>query len=264
MMTPAEKIQQAYKNLRTAVGLIGFWLPVALLLGNIWFFSGSSQGSISYYYYTHMRNLLVGGLCAMGVFLLFYVGRDRFDFWFTNAAGILAICVAFCPTHESGTAYTFVNHLHPVFAALLFLVLDVIALYLFTRRTRPDRLFRRSRDDAGGVLGLPTPARRRERSPGHDARTRDGKAIRNACYIACGIIILLGIIAAFITSVLGVGSGTVSLYVLEAIIVMTFGVAWLIKGLWTDRRERGPEESPKKYLWSVLRGSAETYQPPEA
>jgi hypothetical protein len=216
-----------YKLLRTAVGVTGLALPLALLIGNKLFFSGPAQGSISYYYYTGMRNLLVGGLCAIGLFLLGYAGYDGYDKWFTNIAGILAICVAFCPTHENNTAYTFVNHLHPIFATGLFIMLGLIALYLFTRRKtdpKPTSLFRTPSAGMHGVLGLPRPS----------AKSKDpSKRKRNACYVSCGIIIFLCIIAAGITSFLNVGSGTVLLYILETIAVMAFGVAWLVKGLFS-------------------------------
>jgi len=185
----------AYWFLRLAIGWLGIVLPLGLLIGNIWFFAGSSQDSISDYYYTHMRNFLVGDLCAVGVFLLFYWPNPRRDYfvdeWLTNLAGLLAICVAFCPTRESNTAYTFVNHLHSIFAGAFFITLALIALFLFTRSS-------------------------------------DRK--RNACYIVCGIIILLCSAAALITSILNVGSSTVLLYVLETIGVMAFGLSWLIKG----------------------------------
>src|SRR5215813_12776994 len=88
----------AYWFLRLAIGWLGIALPLGLLIGNIWFFAGSAQDSISYYYYTHMRNFLVGGLCAIGVFLLFYWPNPRRDYlwdgWLTNLAGLIAICVA--------------------------------------------------------------------------------------------------------------------------------------------------------------------------
>lgn len=191
----------AYWFLRLAVGWLGIVLPLGLLIGNIWFFAGSAQDSISYYYYTHMRNFLVGDLCAIGVFLLFYWpnprGVYRADAWLTNLAGLLAICVAFCPTRENKTPYTFVNHLHPIFAGSLFITLALIALFLFTR----------------------------------GRRTEEGKRTgKTKCYIACGIIILLCSAAAFITSILNVGSSTVLLYVLETIAVMAFAVSWLVKG----------------------------------
>src|SRR5260370_42614151 len=53
---------------------------------------------MSGYYYTHMRNVFVGALCALGIFLIAYDGYDEDDRLVTNAAGICAIGAAFCPT----------------------------------------------------------------------------------------------------------------------------------------------------------------------
>ena len=51
----------SYLSLRKAVGVIGIALPVVLVLGN-WqlFHSRAFEDSISYYYYTGMRGVLVG------------------------------------------------------------------------------------------------------------------------------------------------------------------------------------------------------------
>ena len=56
-----------YKYLRKAVGWIGILLPFVLLVGNI-VISSELPGSVSGYYYTGMRNVLVAALCVLGVF----------------------------------------------------------------------------------------------------------------------------------------------------------------------------------------------------
>ena len=45
-----------------------------------------------------MRNIFIGTLCALGVFLAAYEGYDDVDRWITNVAGFGAIGVALCPT----------------------------------------------------------------------------------------------------------------------------------------------------------------------
>src|SRR5271166_5342048 len=84
--------------LRQIVGWIGTLLPIVLLVGNAVTSSTPRPDSISGYYYTDMRNILVGSLCALGVFLVAYLGYDDVDRWITNIAGFAAIGVAFCPT----------------------------------------------------------------------------------------------------------------------------------------------------------------------
>jgi len=51
-----------------------------LILGKILYFRDPGiQDSISSYYYTDMRDVLVGSLCAIGVFLWSYRGYDDPD-----------------------------------------------------------------------------------------------------------------------------------------------------------------------------------------
>ena len=84
--------------LRQTVGWIGTLLPIVLLVGNAISSTASRPDSMSGYYYTGMRNIFVGTLCALGVFLAAYEGYDDVDRWITNIAGFGAIGVALCPT----------------------------------------------------------------------------------------------------------------------------------------------------------------------
>lgn len=100
----------SYLTIRKAIGLIGFFLPLALVLGKIYYFQDPGiQDSISGYYYTDMRDVLVSSLCATGVFLISYKGYDTpvgrrlplikgADDLASTVAGIGAIGVAFFPT----------------------------------------------------------------------------------------------------------------------------------------------------------------------
>src|SRR6266852_8308761 len=80
---PQDSLVLSYLGLRKAVGIIGFALPFVLAIAG-----PGIQGSISCYYYTDMRNVLVGSLCAIGVFLMSTRGYDLRD----EIAGRLA-CV---------------------------------------------------------------------------------------------------------------------------------------------------------------------------
>src|SRR5215469_5887569 len=75
-----------YLTLRKVVGGIGLLLPVGLLVGNT-LVASNLPHSMSGYYYTDVRNLFVGALCALGVFLIGYAGFDDWDRWLTNVAG---------------------------------------------------------------------------------------------------------------------------------------------------------------------------------
>lgn len=67
----------SYLTLRKAIGLLGLLLPLILAVGERLIFSRGLRESVSGYYYTGMRGVLVGGLCAIGAFLLAYRGYDR-------------------------------------------------------------------------------------------------------------------------------------------------------------------------------------------
>src|ERR1700733_14053161 len=56
--------------LRRAIGWIGTLLPIVVILGDAAFSSGPLPNSLSDYYYTPMRNILVGALCVLGVAFL--------------------------------------------------------------------------------------------------------------------------------------------------------------------------------------------------
>jgi hypothetical protein len=202
MSQPADPRIISYLTLRKAVGYLGLLLPFALLAGNWVIFSGSLQQSVSDYYYTGMRGVLVGGLCVIGAFLLAYHGYDRWDSLFTNAAGVGAVGVALFPTppDNPSTAASIVGDFHFAFGSVMFASLIVIALWLF-RKTGP-----------GG-------------------RTH-AKQLRDTVYLISGLIMLVALALAGIVS-LPFAAGLNSLHPvfwLETIAIAAFGVAWLVKG----------------------------------
>jgi hypothetical protein len=126
--------EETYLALRRTVGWIGILLPFALAAGNRFIFGGDLLlHSISRYYHTPMRDVFVGGLCAMGLFLFFYSGYDSWEDWGGNVAGFFAIGVALVPTNPIGDDRV-TGIVHLIFAALLFLTLANYSVFLFTRR----------------------------------------------------------------------------------------------------------------------------------
>jgi hypothetical protein len=108
-VTSTNQVMRSYMVLRNVIGLIAVGLPFAVFIGNWIIFSHHRFGcllpigndlpdSLSGYYYSHMRNLFVGGMCAAGVFLFFYRGDDRWETLTTNLAGLFAVGIAFFPT----------------------------------------------------------------------------------------------------------------------------------------------------------------------
>lgn len=193
----------SYLFLRRAIGLIGVALPVVLIVGKILLDGGGPLDSISDYYYSGMRNVLVGSMVATGVFLLSYRGYGLLDDITGDVGGIGAIVVAFFPTtpffgDPSRTA-RLIGRVHLAGAALFFAALVVFCLFLFTRSTGP--------------------------------RTRR-KVNRNAVYIASGFTMVVALVlVGLVETVFHVGVGPPHWVLwLESAAVEAFGVAWLVKG----------------------------------
>ena len=78
----------SYRNLRRALGILGISLPVILILGGYIFASYPIQFSVSHYYHTNMRDVLVGLLGAVSLFLMTYTGYGVIDNLITWAIGL--------------------------------------------------------------------------------------------------------------------------------------------------------------------------------
>ncbi len=202
--TPNDSLVVSYLDLRKAVGIIGIALPFVLIIGKMAAQGGGIQSSISNYYYTAMRDVFVGSLCAIAVFLGAYRGYGKIDHVAGNLACVFALGVALFPTAPINATPDQIafGQLHITFAALLFLTLAFFALFLF-RKTSPNK--------------PPTPQ----------------KLLRNKIYAICGTVIVLCVVLALS---LNFFPPTVPifklspLFWLEAIAIFSFGISWLVKG----------------------------------
>ncbi len=201
---PADARLISYLTLRKLIGLIGLLLPFALVIINMLLIrQAEMQGSMSGYYYTDVRGILIGSLCAIGVFLFAYRGYDVWDNRLTNLAGICAIGVALFPTApvNPSTRARDIGYVHFACAGLLFALLAVIALWQFTKT-----------------------------EPGTDRTVQ--KRQRDLVYRVCGTVIALCLVLVPIESLV-IGAPIQRfrpLFWLEAVAVVAFGVAWLVKG----------------------------------
>lgn len=202
---PQDSLVLSYLDLRKAVGIIGFALPFVLALGKILLQGHGIQSSISGYYYTDMRNVFVGSLCAIGVFLMSTRGYDRKDEIAGILACVFAVGVALFPTAPDVGATSqdkLIGKAHLSFATLLFLTFAYFSLVLFTK-TASDK--------------SPTPR----------------KLQRNTVYRVCGYTILasiLLIVVVLLPSVNSLVEGLTPVFWLESVAVVAFGVSWLVKG----------------------------------
>jgi len=197
--------------MRRLIGILGISLPFIVVLGGLTEGEPFLQGSISGYYYTHMRDLLVGILSGVALFLLSYRGYEAIDDIVANLSGLFALGMVLFPTAlYSGSvvkvgvfliADNVSEKVHLAFGTLFFLALSYNSLFLFTRR-HP------------GIMGR-------------------GKRRRNMVYRACGIVMLVAIvlIALYTLFLRGTALATVDpVLILESVALLAFGVSWLVKG----------------------------------
>ncbi len=195
---------RSYLFLRKCLGVVGIGLPIVLVMGKILLESPGISDSISAYYYSVMRNVFVGSLCAIGIFLICY-RYERLDNILGIVAGCCAICVALFPTAPDvgATAQQVkIGWAHFTFAVGFFLIIAFFALFLF-RRTDPKK----------------NPTRRKQQ--------------RNKVYMSCGITIVACLPLAFLSQILPGNPWLPPLHPvfwLESLAIWAFGIAWLVKG----------------------------------
>jgi len=203
----------SYLLMRVLIGVIAVLLPFALILAN-WIIGHGVQSSVSGYYYTPMRNLLVGSLCAIGVFLISYDGYDLADRTITDVAGLCAICIACFPTTpaEPTARQALIGDLHLTFACTAFVLLSLMAFRFAKRQPTPPGLtWWRRVEYAFGFTG-----------PG------DSQALawERVVYRVSGGMILTCVILVYPLS----AAAAHSLLVLETIMLAAFGLSWFVKG----------------------------------
>jgi len=202
---PQDSLVLSYLDLRKAIGTIGIALPFVLAIGKLLLDGPGIQSSMSAYYHTVMRDVFVGSLCAIAVFLLSYRGYQRQDYIAGKLACLFAIGVAFFPTApdlDPSARDKIVSMAHSLFAMAFLLTLAYFSLAQF-RKTDPSK--------------PPTPQ----------------KLQRNIVYTVCGWTILACILLIVGLALLP-GDAPVKrldpVFWLESLAVVAFGVSWLTKG----------------------------------
>lgn len=201
----------SFLTLRKAIGILGVTLPAILLLGT--FSLGKCtqiQDSISHYYYTIMGDVYVGTMSMVALFLISYKGYNKIDNITSSLAGVFALVTAFFATSNDKdpgctirvlTDNSFRIGVHYAAAALFFITLACISIFLFTKST-----------------GFKT----------------NEKIIRNKIYRTCGIIIFVSILLIFLykrIDWLHIHFAEYKpVFWLEWIALAAFGTSWLIKG----------------------------------
>lgn len=133
-------VSTSYVIMRNGIGVLGFALPIVLIVGGG---LDHIQSSLSAYYHFSeaqpaqygsgtMRDVFVGILCSIGAFLFFYRGHSLQEDVALNVAGIAAVLVALFPMDwpansvaESSTS----AELHSVCATAFFLMIAYVCVF---------------------------------------------------------------------------------------------------------------------------------------
>ncbi|MES2797237.1 MAG: hypothetical protein V4683_14795 [Bacteroidota bacterium] len=208
-----EPLVISYLQIRKAVGFLGIFLPIILMLYSYLIGPCNEiQISLSQYYYTSAGNLFTGIICAISFFLFTYKGYHS-DNNAPRIASIFGFLTAIFPTNQKGlvcnfeiSPYPFPDYfkdVHTVAAALFFVVLAYISIRLFTKS-----------------------GKKKDQTP--------EKEIRNKIYKACGYTIIACLILMAILylneSIKAYLASYKPIFVLETIMLWAFGFSWLVKG----------------------------------
>ena len=199
----------SYIGIRRAIGMSGLLLPV--LLGPVgWLVFGIEiQDNMSSYYHTTLRDVFVGTLCAIGIFLFCYKGHDWIENWTANFGCAAALGVALFPLDENSDPLyqrSVVGYVHTLSGGVFFLTLAFYSLFHFPSS-----------------------------KSGNDEREPHEKQ-RDFFYRSSGVVILLSLFAMgsylfFLPHQWRVVSDRHNvLFWLEWIALWAFAAAWLTKG----------------------------------
>lgn len=208
----------SYKNLRRLIGILGIALPVICLAGFL--FTGATiQPSISHYYYTSVRDVFSGVMIGVSMFLITYHGYTRVDDWITNITGFFGLGIALCPCIYLANPAMHVgffnlssavsDHIHLTCAILFFTLLAYNSIFLFTKTLKGERM-------------------------------TANKKKRNILFVICGLVMFGALVTMIIlrcTLGLPAFNSKPIVFILESLMLITFGVSWLVKGetMWRDK-----------------------------
>jgi hypothetical protein len=152
----SEPYIRSYVFVRRVVGWLAAVLPPLLVFGEPLVFDDRPfpLGSLSAYYYSGFREVFVGFLCAIGVFLVIYKWPERTrESWASSGAGLAVVVVAFFPTGKPGDKVAttplqdligqeWVERIHFLAAAVFIFLLSRISHYWAKHRPERHRLHR--------------------------------------------------------------------------------------------------------------------------
>ena len=142
----------SYHRVRRALGILGVLLPLMLIIGGL-LSNARLEPSISDFYHTKLRDIFVGCLFAIGIFLVSYKGYKRrpneriSDDLVATTAGISAFGVALFPNEsdaiETVSQQALGLEISPLFhyfsATVFFICLAIFCYVQFPKTAKPVR-----------------------------------------------------------------------------------------------------------------------------
>ena len=200
----------SFTNLRRLIGILGMALPFVCILGGFVFAQLKIQPSISFYYYTNVRDIFVGILVGVSMFLISYRGYEYIDDLISNITGLTGLGIAIFPcfnaTFEKIGFFQLEtkvsNIVHTVSAGLFFFLLAVNSIFIFTLTDNKKKMSK-------------------------------NKIRRNIIYVVCGVIIIISMLFLVILHLKYSQERLdtkIYVFILETIMLEAFGISWLIKG----------------------------------
>ncbi len=213
MLKEKNEIINSYIALRRVIGISGMMLPFVCVAGGALISGICTQESISFYYYSNMRDFFVGLMAVVSMFLITYKGYSRLDDAVTTSSGVMGLGLTLFPCMFSAGSADRVgifllrqelsDTIHVTCAGLFFILLALNSIFLFTRSSHKKSEFTFK------------------------------KKIRNIIYISCGIIMLVSLLLLLVLTLV-LGKEAIDQYkiplVLEIVMLLAFGISWLIKG----------------------------------
>jgi hypothetical protein len=202
----------SYLTLRQAIGWMGLLMPLIVRFGASLLDGIHTNDSISAYYYTCMRDVFVATLVLIGALMACYRSQDWYDNLVAIIAGLSSIGMGLFPmppdfsdqlllaypslaTNTKCCLNTCQFDYHSIFSVIFFAAIFYQVCFQFTDPQ------------------LQNPSQR--------------KQSRNKVYRVCGLVMAIAFLAIGIIKLQNNGG---SIFWPETLAVVSFGVAWLVKG----------------------------------
>ena len=208
---------RSYVTMRFAIGVLGIALPLLLMFLEPILFDGQPflRGSLSAYYYSGMRELFVGVLWAIGVFLVLYKLTDfSRESRLSTYAGVAVLLVALFPTGRPGAGVS-VTPLQDLLGEATVEGIHFGAAGVFIAALAPITYYF-GRDEGNRT------ARPGRRSP----------RFWRIYHWVCTVLIVAAVVLAAFAGI--TGEPDKGLLIAEAVAVWAFGASWLMKGAELD------------------------------